>query len=434
MELLTRRTLTLIFIPGAAILLAAALVLNSGWINPSPSAVNFFYYAVFIAAVLLAWRFHSTRVLFAAIVLVLGHRAIEFFAQGRIVSSGPGRVAFEAVALLIPLNLILLTFFPERGSEGRSLFWFLVLLFFESVFVAAAARPDQPVPAFLHFALIKTIHSRVPQPAMLVFVCALGLLLVRLLQFQKPAISGMFWSLLATWFGLAAGGAGKVGNIYFGVAGLILASAIVESSYSLAYQDELTGLHSRRAFHDALMRLKAPYAIAAVDIDHFKSVNDTYGHDTGDEVLRLVASKLARVGGGGEPFRVGGEEFTVLFPGRTAKEVIDYLERLRLNIENSAFRVRSGDERRKVPRAPERRSANKKRPALRQVKDSTLSLSVTVSVGIAESQPKLSVEEVIQQADKALYRAKQGGRNRIETADTQQKVMGFRRKKPARQP
>lgn len=431
MELLTRGTLTLIFIPGAAILVAAALIANSGWINPSPSAVNFFYYAVFIAAILLAWRFHSTRVLFSAIVLVLGHRAIEFFAQGRILSSGPGRVAFEAVALLIPLNFILLTFFPERGSEGRSLFWFLMLLFFESVFVAASSRPDQPAPAFLHFPLIKWIHSRIPQPAMLIFTLALGLLLVRLLQFRKPAISGMFWSLLATWFGLSAGAAGKVGNLYFGVAGLILASAIVESSYSLAYQDELTGLHSRRAFHDALMRLKAPYTIAAVDIDHFKSVNDTYGHDAGDQVLRMVASKLARVGGGGEPFRVGGEEFTVLFPGRTAKEVIDYLELLRLNIENSTFRGRSGDDRRKLPRPPERRSENKKRPARREVKNSTLILSVTVSIGVAQSGANLSVEEVIQQADKALYRAKQGGRNRIETAVTQRKVVGFRRKKPA---
>src|SRR5207244_6077403 len=105
-----------------------------------------------------------------------------------------------------------------------------------------------------------------------------------------------------------------------------------------------TGLHSRRAFNDALLRLKPPYAVAAVDIDHFKSINDTYGHDIGDQVLRMVASKLARVGGGGDPFRVGGEEFTILFPGRTGKEIVDILELLRLNIESSTFRVRSGEE------------------------------------------------------------------------------------------
>ncbi len=122
----------------------------------------------------------------------------------------------------------------------------------------------------------------------------------------------MFWSLVATWLGFQAGGAGKTGSAYFGVAALVLASSIIENSYSLAYQDELTGLASRRAFNDALLRLKHPYAIAAVDIDHFKRINDNFGHDTGDQVLRLVASKLARVSGGGEAFRVGGEEFTIL--------------------------------------------------------------------------------------------------------------------------
>ena len=150
----------------------------------------------------------------------------------------------------------------------------------------------------------------------------------------------MFWSLIAIWLALNAGGIGKLSSAYFGVAALILASSIVENSYALAYRDELTGLHSRRAFNDALLRLKPPYAVAAVDIDHFKSINDTYGHDIGDQVLRMVASKLARVGGGGDPFRVGGEEFTILFPGRTGKEIVDILELLRLNIESSTFRVR----------------------------------------------------------------------------------------------
>src|SRR5258708_6206366 len=125
--------------------------------------------------------------------------------------------------------------------------------------------------------------------------------------------------------GISGGRRGKVWQRYFGTAALGLASSIVENSYSLAYQDELTGLASRRAFNDALLRLKAPYTIAAVDIDHFKRINDTFGHDTGDQVLRLVASRLARVSGGGEPFRVGGEEFTILFPGRAAKDVTDHL-------------------------------------------------------------------------------------------------------------
>jgi len=94
---------------------------------------------------------------------------------------------------------------------------------------------------------------------------------------------------------------------------------------------------------------------------------------------------------------------------------------LRLNIENSAFRVRSGEERRKAPRAPERRSPAKKKPAPRPI-SGPLSLSVTVSVGLAESQPRMSVGEVIEHADKALYKAKQGGRNRVEMAVAQKTI------------
>ena len=407
-------------------MLAAVLLLGTDWVSLSPSGVTFFYYAVFIAAAVLAWRFHSTRILFSAVVLLLGHRAVEFFAQGRIVSIGPGRVAFEALALLIPLNFILLTFFPERGSEDRTLGWFLALLFFESVFVAAVSRPGHPVPGFLHWSLIPSYHWRVPQPALLVFMAALCLLLVRMFQHHRAIDSGMFWSLVATWLGFQVGGAGKIGSAYFGTAALVLASSIIENSYSLAYQDELTGLASRRAFNDALLRLKAPYAIAAVDIDHFKSINDNFGHDTGDQVLRLVASRLARVSGGGDAFRVGGEEFTILFPGRTAKEVTDHLELLRMNIESSSFRIRTGEERRKLARDHDRRTAGarktKRRPA-QSVDARPGAVSMTVSIGIAESQPRLRAEEVIQQADQALYRAKQGGRNRIETA-------GVRRKDP----
>jgi PleD family two-component response regulator len=178
-----------------------------------------------------------------------------------------------------------------------------------------------------------------------------------------------------------------------------------------------------------MLNLKPPYAVAAVDIDHFKSINDTYGHDVGDEVLRMVSSKLARVGGGGEPFRVGGEEFTILFPGKSGRDIIDYLELLRLEIEGTSFRVRSGEDRRKIPRPPERRAESKKR-APRRSQNSMVSLSVTVSIGVGESQPKMGPEEIVTRADKALYRAKRGGRNRIETGVPEKKILGFRTRKP----
>lgn len=417
-----KRVVKSILLPGAVTLLLAAMLIETKWLPVSLAAVNFFYAAVFISATLLAWRFRSTRVLFCLVVLLVGHHAIEFLADGHGIHRGPGRIALESVALLLPLDFILLAFFPERGSERRMVGWFLLLLFVEAVFVAAASRPDQTAPGFLHFSPVASWGSRMPQPAAMAFIVAIGYLLFRLIQFHKAIDSGMMWSLISAWIGFEAGTVGEKGSAYFGVAALMLASSIIENSYSLAFHDELTGLSSRRAYNDALLLLKPPYSVALVDIDHFKNINDTYGHDTGDQALRYVAAKIARVGGGGQAYRVGGEEFTVLFPGKTAGTVHDYLELLRLNIENSAFRVRSGLERRRVAREADRRAKIARR-AVRQ--GTSQLLQVTVSIGLAESQPKADVAEVIQAADKALYRAKQGGRNRLEMA-----AVPPRRRKP----
>src|ERR1035438_8947199 len=118
MELLTKKTVKSILLPGGGIVLVAALLLGTNWALLSPPNINFFYYAVFAAAGLLSWRFHSTRILFSAVILLLGHHAMESFAHGQIASAGSGRIAFEAVALLIALNFIGLTFFPPQiGRE-----------------------------------------------------------------------------------------------------------------------------------------------------------------------------------------------------------------------------------------------------------------------------------------------------------------------------
>jgi GGDEF domain-containing protein len=196
----------------------------------------------------------------------------------------------------------------------------------------------------------------------------------------------------------------------------------------MAYRDELTGLPSRRAFNGAKLRLESPYAMAGVDIDHFKSVNDTFGHDIGDEVLCLVASRLARVTGGGQAFRVGGEEFTILFPGKTAEEVLPDLEDLRAAIEASIFRLRGADRRAK-PRGSDRRTGGKKSTRPRAYSSAAGELRVTVSIGVAEPAAEgASVEDVIRLSDQALYRAKKGGRNRIELAGEERSRARRRRK------
>jgi diguanylate cyclase (GGDEF)-like protein len=319
----------------------------------------------------------------------------------------------------------MLSFIRERGLAVPDIAPRAVLLFVQSVFVAVICRPGEATaPAFLHFTLLDQhllSWSRVPQFTLLAFAGAFAVLLVRFLLYRKPVESGLLWALLATLLGLHAGGVGWIATAYLGTAGLILVSSIIENSYVLAYHDELTALPARRAFNDALFRLEPPYAIAVVDIDHFKNFNDTYGHDTGDQVLRLVADRLARVTGGGHAYRVGGEEFSILFPGKSMTEAVDHLETLRTAIADTVFRVRGGQERRRTtPRGPDRRTApRRKSPRSRHAAMQSGELSVTVSIGVAEPTARThAVEQVIQAADKALYRAKQSGRNRTETAST----------------
>jgi diguanylate cyclase (GGDEF)-like protein len=425
LDLWNKATLKSLVIPGAVLLLAASVLLEGGFLSISAAAVDFYYYAVFGAGILLAWRFHSSRVLFALIFLLIAHRSVEFFSAGRLVSTGPGRIAFEAVAFLLPVNFVILSVMRERGLAISTLASRLAMLFLESVFVAVICRAGEVAgPGFLHFSFLSRhlfAWTRIPQPAWLVLSLAFGTLLTRFLLYRKPVESGLLWSLAAVFLGLQAGGVGKIASAYIATAGLILASSIIENSYVLAYHDELTGLPSRRAYNDTVLSLKEPYAIAVVDIDHFKNFNDTYGHDTGDQVLRMVAGRLAQVNGGGKAFRVGGEEFSILFAGKTMKEVVEHLELLRGIVETSTFRVRGGSDRRRSParvadrRTPTRRKTTRSRNIPVDRGDGLL--SVTISIGVAEPNTKVQeVEQVVMAADKALYRAKNAGRNRVETA------------------
>jgi len=410
------------FVPGGVLLFLVALALQTGFFSISPQAIEFYYYAVFVTGILLAWRFHSSRVMFALLTLLLAHRAIQFFSGGHLLAMGPGHIALESTSLLLPINFLVFSITAERGLVVPALASRLGLIFCESVFVAVICAPGQTSsPGFVHAAVLN-VHlfeqARIPQLALLAFVLAFGVLTIRFLLYGKPVENGLMWSLIATFLAFHAGAVGQFGDAYFATAGLILAASLVENSYFLAYHDELTSLPARRAFNDALLDLEPPYTVAVVDIDHFKKVNDTYGHDTGDQVLSMVASRLGRVNSG-RAYRIGGEEFSILFAGKTAREVIADLEALRMAVSESSFRVRVSAERRKLPRGPDRRNGKLQKSSLVSERESQSpqQLSVSISIGVAEANRKTrAVEDVIRAADQALYRAKRTGRNRIEIA------------------
>ena len=438
--------------------LAAALVNSSLFVQVAPS-LSFYYVAVFAAGLLLAWRFNSSRLLFSLLALLLAHRAVAFFSNGPLqtgnVLSGPGRTAVALAALLIPLNFIAFAQMRERGLTIAGIAPRFGLLFLESVVFAVLCRPENSPVNLLH-------PSAFPLPLwiLLSFVAAIGVFVWRFVQTRKPIEPGFAWSTAAVFLWLQFAPVGKMSDAYVATAALILAASLIETSYVLAYHDELTGIRGRRAFNESLLSLDQQYAIAIVDIDHFKKFNDTYGHDVGDQVLCMVAKRLSDVGGDGQAFRCGGEEFAIVFRDTSAKEAFEHLDALRQRIEKCTFQVRgadrraekaaersagkSGNRRAGTSHSDRRKSAKRKTAAARSLSkqrelfpqpasqspdrsSDRLSdhladrLSVTVSIGVAEpSTRNRQPEQVIQSADQALYRAKNEGRNRVELASTAQ--------------
>ncbi len=426
-----------LLVPGGILLLGVAVLMYFGWLTLAPQALVFLYYCALAGGMLLAWRFHTSRAFFALLVIFLAQQATALFGSALGAPGSPGLMALDAVAFLVPLDFVVIAVMHERGFTSSATAPVGLFLFVQGVIVAVLCHgAEDPLPHS-----VRAHHAAAvswPQFVWFTIITAAIFLLVRLLLTRKPVDGALFWSLCSFCLSLHFVAAARTSIAYAATAGVILAVSIIETSYLLAYHDELTSLPSRRAFNDALLRLQDPFVMAAVDIDHFKRFNDTHGHDTGDQVLRLVAGKLARVTGGGQAYRCGGEEFTILFPGKMIGEVVEHLERLRENIEAAEFHVRSADRRQsargnvgadQAGKGDDRRTSDRRkvrtrkrgRPgdAIRQLAHSQpdAPLSVTVSIGVAASTvDKPYPDLVMEAADKALYRAKENGRNRVEVA------------------
>jgi diguanylate cyclase (GGDEF)-like protein len=426
---LTGNIWKMLVVPGGVLLALTAALVNSSMLGRVAPSLGFYYFAVFAAGLVLAWRFNSSRVLFSLLVLLLAHRAIEFFSSGQ-TRTGPGRTAVVLIALLIPLNYIALAFLRERGLTVAGMVPRFGMLFLQSVVVAVFCRPENSpaIPGSVG-------ESSLPLWTCLGFVAAAAVCGARFFQTRKPVEAGFLWSLAAIFLWLHFASLGKVADAYVATAGLILVASLIETSYVLAYHDELTGIRGRRAFNEALLSLDQQYTIAIVDIDHFKQFNDTYGHDTGDQVLRMVASRLAEVGGGGQAFRCGGEEFAIIFRNTSAKDAFERLDILRQTVQGSVFRFRGGERRSEARMGgPDRRKPGKKKGGPTVLQKPPSDLTVTVSIGVAEPSTRYrQPEQVIHAADQALYRAKHNGRNRVELASlTPLKLTRSKRAKASR--
>ncbi|WP_448725400.1 GGDEF domain-containing protein [Pseudomonas farris] len=315
-------------------------------------------------------------------------------------------VVFHLCCLLLPLLFGLFAAWQERTHLFQDMVArFAVLLAFGSVALGLEQSYPHALlmwlseirwPA-LHGAWMSLIQLSYP-----VFIASFLLLAWQYWRNPRPlhaaqlvGLLGLFWMLPKTFilpFTL---------NIMCSQVMLMIAAAVAHEAYQMAFRDELTGLPGRRALNERMQRLGRNYVLAMGDVDHFKKFNDTHGHDVGDQVLRLVASKLSKISGGGRAYRYGGEEFALVFAGKTLEECMPHLEVIRESIATYNIQLRNQDSRPQDDHQGRQRRAG----------SGAASVSVTVSIGVAERLEQRSPEEVLKSADQALYSAKGAGRN-----------------------
>lgn len=355
-------------------------------------------YFVLGTGLVLSVAFKRGRVLFAALALIIAYAGFRFLTESGS-DSLAARAIYLALCIFVPLNLAFLAFLRERGTLNPYGARRLLLLLIEVGVVAALIEGGhdgiiealyRPVVPGLDFA-----GAPVPQFALVVMAFAILVAVTRAVIADGGSVEAALAVVIVVFAGACNDLPADEVFVWLAATGVILIGAVLQDSYRMAFSDELTGLPGRRALNESLMGLERNYTMAMVDVDHFKSFNDTWGHDVGDQVLKLVASRLQRVGGGGKAYRYGGEEFTVVYPGKRLFEVLAHLEALRRDIGSYRLRLR------------QRGAVHASRPKANWV-------SVTVSIGVAATGDRTAApDEILQAADQALYRAKSAGRNRV---------------------
>ena len=387
-------------------------------------------YALFAIGVVLGWRFNNAGMVFTALVLGLAYFAISNLGSPLYPEKVIGPGFPEAAGFLLPINVAFFAVMTRRRIFTETGIIGMVLIIFQAVIILLICHyPDSPFsdlitkvkassPTFdaVFSSLSRWLRVIMHESSIfgfqgvptLLVASFFGVFIILGLRFQRNRDSlsaGFLATLVAAFLGTIGNYSGPSPMVYFTSSGLILIITAVDSSLSMAYIDDLTGLLGRRSLNEALMHLGRKYTIAMIDIDHFKKFNDKYGHKTGDQVLKMVATYLKKISGGAKVYRYGGEEFTAIFPGKGTPEALPHLEAYRATIEKKLFFIRGKG---RWKGTAEDRG---KRPS-----GSRKATKITVSIGVASSGNRwTSPEMVLKAADKVLYRAKNKGRNRVES-------------------
>ncbi len=393
------RILLNFFIPGSLLVTGAMFFLNSPYLQQATRfQVDFGAIIITALCALVAWRFDRSRVIYILQILLYTDIGIHYLKVAQATSTS------FILTTTVLLNLMFVALLKERGIHSvRGIFiTSLPVIQTAGLFYWFTTTKTPVIPQLkISYLNLPAPLSAVPEVILFLLVLTLLIQSIRFLRYPNPLEGAMCWviiSIAATLFFAP----GMHTTILHTAAVLALLVSFIEIAYTLAYRDELTGVPGRRALMETFSKLGGQYSIAMVDIDFFKKFNDKYGHDIGDQVLKMVAVRLAKCRGGGRAFRYGGEEFCVVFPGKNVDACLEHLEELRISIGDQPFTIRKIARSIKKPKKPTKTKSKKNE------------VRVTVSIGVAEKTSLYNQPEVVmKRADMALYRAKESGRNKV---------------------
>lgn len=310
-------------------------------------------------------------------------------------------LSYALLSVFIPIMILVVTIIPERGVlsiKAMPVYTILIVSFVFSIIIINISPPWA-----MKILLVDWMPGRyfdwTSQSQTVFIISVVSIIYMLVLYFVRPSTNTAagLGILITMIIQLHYGEVSRSLNIFSSSALMLCLYAVMQESWRMAYLDELTELPARRALKEKFQKLSGPFSIAMVDVDHFKKFNDRYGHDTGDAVLRMIATKLQKVTGGGISYRYGGEEFAIVFTNRCCDDAEEHLEILRNKIAEAPFVINR---------------VNRRKGDRKIIQKKAKSVTVTVSIGFSKSNGEESSPwDVLKLADKALYRAKNKGRN-----------------------
>jgi diguanylate cyclase (GGDEF)-like protein len=407
LSLLWKSLLAVLFPGGLIFLIAIGFLHPQGlpmWLQQPIAALP---YIVLTFGLIFGWYFSSSRMILSLLVLALADRALVLFPNTGADQAAVNQTIVAVTAFLVPLNLLAFSILKEDSLSTLRGVARVVLVLIQPFLLLWLCLPDQHdlASSFTreYIPSLYTDWTAISQPALFAFATALLLHFIRFALHRDPLEGGAIWALFAVFVAYHTSRYGWQPTNFFMAAGLILFVTLLQSFYQRTYRDELTGIPGRLAYEEAIGQLGKRFSLAVIGIDQLTQYANVHGKSVSDQILKRAASRIQAACSAGQIFRTTGEEFTVLFPGKSATDTLGTLDTVRKSVEAIGLYLRGRD------RVWEKQRGTK------DAGSRDRALPITLSIGVGEKlNDSATLTLVIKSAYRGLYEAKGIGGNVVK--------------------